>query len=144
MHGHPENLGDLLPGVAGVARSEDQRGAVGVQAIDRCGERSVRAREFIKAHAPSVTDSCIDRPLHVTMSYMQGADDAERGARAMNIEQWAPWKAAGGRNVTFVGMSGTARVPAVLLSVAKSGLRVRAATGVERWHPADVRAGWRA
>lgn len=60
----------------------------------------------------------------------------------MTLEEWAAWKAAGGRAVTFVGMTGGAAIHATLLSVAKSGLRCRYEGRVERWHPADVRPGW--
>lgn len=60
----------------------------------------------------------------------------------MTVTDWAAWKAAGNRNVTFVGMSGDTRVHGTLLTVSKSGVRVRTAAGISRFHPSDIRAGW--
>ena len=60
----------------------------------------------------------------------------------MNVTEWATWKSAGHRNVTYVGMSGDARVRGTLLTVSKSGLRVRTENGINRFHPEDVRPGW--
>ncbi|WP_159988581.1 hypothetical protein [Rathayibacter sp. VKM Ac-2803] len=62
----------------------------------------------------------------------------------MALTDWSAWKASGYRRVTHVGILGDGRAHATLLSVSKSGLRVRiAANGtIERWHPSDVRPGW--
>lgn len=60
----------------------------------------------------------------------------------MTLEEWAAYKASGRKNITWVGMSGTARIRATLLTVAKTGLRVRVEGRIERWHPDDVRPGW--
>lgn len=60
----------------------------------------------------------------------------------MTLEEWTAYRATGRKNVTYVGMSGNARVRGSLLTVAKSGLRVRVEGRVERFHPEDVRPGW--
>lgn len=57
------------------------------------------------------------------------------------MDEWTAWKATGRKMVTFVGMSGNARIHATLLSVSKSGLRCRHGDVIERWHPNDVRPG---
>lgn len=58
------------------------------------------------------------------------------------VDEWRAWASTGRRNVTYVGMSGSARVRATLLSISQSGLRVRCDGVIQRWHPNDVRPGW--
>lgn len=67
---------------------------------------------------------------------------AEIESEQWGIDEWKEWASTGRRNVTFVGMLGKSRIRARLLSVSKSGLRVRCDGNVERWHPDDVRPGW--
>jgi hypothetical protein len=60
----------------------------------------------------------------------------------LTLDDWRRVLASGNRSVTYVGLSGSARLRAKLVSVAASGLRIRFDGGaVERVHPSDVRVG---
>ncbi|MDF2045170.1 hypothetical protein P2P98_03270 [Microbacterium sp. Kw_RZR3] len=59
----------------------------------------------------------------------------------MSITDWKTWKANGGRAVTYVGMFENTHIHGTLLTVSKTSLRIRTDTGIQAFHPEDVRPG---